>query len=124
MVQALPSTAALADLRGALRYHGATASHLGEILRLRTVSRYGVDVRVGIGPTGSRQVRGFLKAQGRELDGHLKAETAIVQPVGSAALVGPALGRGQVRLRRGFGRVPSEPSCLVPEDERRHGAVP
>lgn len=51
VVQALPPTAALADLRGALRYHGATASHLGEILRLRTVSRYGVDVRVGIGPT-------------------------------------------------------------------------
>ncbi|WP_406126871.1 hypothetical protein [Streptomyces sp. NBC_00989] len=51
VVQALPPTAALVDLRGALRYHGATASHLGEILRLRTVSRYGVDVRVGIGPT-------------------------------------------------------------------------
>ncbi|MGR3872682.1 DNA polymerase Y family protein [Streptomyces graminifolii] len=51
VVQALPPTAALVDLRGALRYHGATASHLGEVLRLRTVSRYGVDVRVGIGPT-------------------------------------------------------------------------
>ncbi|MGW2965125.1 DNA polymerase Y family protein [Streptomyces sp. NPDC001220] len=51
VVQALPPTAALVDLRGALRYHGVTASHLGEILRLRTVSRYGVDVRVGIGPT-------------------------------------------------------------------------
>ncbi|WP_043688115.1 DNA polymerase Y family protein [Streptomyces xylophagus] len=51
VVQALPPTAALVDLRGALRYHGATASHLGEILRLRMVSRYGVDVRVGIGPT-------------------------------------------------------------------------
>ncbi|WP_331724030.1 hypothetical protein [Streptomyces sp. NBC_00005] len=51
VVQALPPTAALADLRGALRYHGATASHLGEMLRLRTVSRFGADVRVGIGPT-------------------------------------------------------------------------
>ncbi|MFE2070448.1 hypothetical protein ACFXDH_50210, partial [Streptomyces sp. NPDC059467] len=50
VVQALPPAAALIDLRGALRYHGATAFHLGEILRLRTVAR-GVDVRVGIGPT-------------------------------------------------------------------------
>ncbi len=56
VVQALPPTAALVDLRGALRYHGTTASHLGEILRLRTVSRYGVDVRVGIGPTRIQQV--------------------------------------------------------------------
>ena len=46
VVQALPPAGALVDLRGALRYHGVTASHLGEILRLRTVSRYGVDVRV------------------------------------------------------------------------------
>ncbi|MFI6464514.1 hypothetical protein [Streptomyces sp. NPDC050538] len=51
VVQALPPTAALIDLRGALRYHGATAAHLGDVLRLRTVSRYGIDVRVGIGPT-------------------------------------------------------------------------
>lgn len=73
VVQALPPTAALADLRGALRYHGATASHLGEMLRLRTVSRFGADVRVGIGPTRSRQVRGFLKASDRELAGHLRS---------------------------------------------------
>ncbi|MFD5429980.1 hypothetical protein [Streptomyces sp. NPDC127084] len=51
VVQALPPTAALVDLRGALRYHGATAAHLGDVLRLRTVSRYGIDVRVGIGST-------------------------------------------------------------------------
>jgi DNA polymerase-4 len=51
VVQALPPSAALADVRGALRYHGATAAHLGDVLRLRTVSRYGIDVRVGIGPT-------------------------------------------------------------------------
>ncbi|MFJ4633555.1 hypothetical protein [Streptomyces sp. NPDC088847] len=51
VVQALPPTAALVDLRGALRYHAATASQLGDVLRLRTVSRYGIDVRVGIGPT-------------------------------------------------------------------------
>ncbi|MFF7764301.1 DNA polymerase Y family protein [Streptomyces griseorubiginosus] len=51
VVQALPPTAALVDLRGALRFHGVDARRLGEILRIRTISRLGVDVRVGIGPS-------------------------------------------------------------------------
>ncbi|PSM42385.1 hypothetical protein C6Y14_14210 [Streptomyces dioscori] len=50
-VQALPPAAALVELKGALLYHGADARHLGEVLRVRTLSRLGVDVRVGIGPT-------------------------------------------------------------------------
>ncbi|MYR64066.1 hypothetical protein GTY54_50325, partial [Streptomyces sp. SID625] len=51
VVQALPPTAALVELRGALRYHGAEVHRLGEILRVRTLTRLGVDVRVGIGPS-------------------------------------------------------------------------
>ncbi|MFE6282807.1 hypothetical protein [Streptomyces sp. NPDC057877] len=51
VVQALPPSAALVELKGALRYHGTNARGLGEILRIRTVSRLGVDVRVGIGPS-------------------------------------------------------------------------
>ncbi|MER6345097.1 DNA polymerase Y family protein [Streptomyces sp. NPDC001595] len=51
VVQALPPTAALVDLTGAIRYHGTTAHRLGEVLRIRTISRIGVDVRVGIGPS-------------------------------------------------------------------------
>ncbi|WP_306192106.1 MULTISPECIES: hypothetical protein [unclassified Streptomyces] len=51
VVRALPPAAALVELRGALRYHGTDARGLGEILRIRTVSRLGVDVRVGIGPS-------------------------------------------------------------------------
>jgi len=39
------------ELKGALRYHGTDARRLGEILRIRSLSRLGVDVRVGIGPT-------------------------------------------------------------------------
>jgi DNA polymerase-4 len=64
VVQALPPTAALAELRGALRYHGVDAARLGEVLRVRTISRLGVDVRVGIGPsvtvaaTASGQITG------------------------------------------------------------------
>lgn len=49
VVQALPPTAALVELKGALRYRRTDARHLGGILRVRTLSRLGVDVRVGIG---------------------------------------------------------------------------
>ncbi|MER6694465.1 DNA polymerase Y family protein [Streptomyces minutiscleroticus] len=51
VVQALPPSAALVDLRGALRYHGVPARRLGEVLRVRAISRLGLDVRVGIGPS-------------------------------------------------------------------------
>ncbi|MEU6594432.1 hypothetical protein ABZ923_35400 [Streptomyces sp. NPDC046881] len=51
VVQALPPTAALVELKGALRYHGTDAAHLGEILRIRSISRLGVDLRIGIAPT-------------------------------------------------------------------------
>ncbi|MEU2062407.1 hypothetical protein [Streptomyces sp. NPDC013455] len=51
VVQALPPHCALVELKGALRYHGTEPAHLGELLRIRSVSRLGVDVRVGIGPT-------------------------------------------------------------------------
>ncbi|MFF7771765.1 hypothetical protein ACFZC7_35375 [Streptomyces massasporeus] len=51
IVQALPPSAALVELKGALRYHGTDARHLAEVLRVRTISRLGVDGRVGIGPS-------------------------------------------------------------------------
>ncbi|WP_333741626.1 hypothetical protein [Streptomyces sp. IBSBF 2806] len=51
IVQALPLTAALMELKGALRYHRADARQLGEVLRVRTLFRLGVDFRIGIGPS-------------------------------------------------------------------------
>ncbi len=51
VVQALPPTAALVELKGALPYYGGDAHRLGEMLRIRAISRRGIDVRVGIGPT-------------------------------------------------------------------------
>ncbi|NUO43159.1 MAG: hypothetical protein HOV82_14065 [Streptomyces sp.] len=51
VVQAVPPTVALVELKGALRYHGTNARRLGEILRIRALPRLGNDVRVGIGPT-------------------------------------------------------------------------
>ncbi|WP_331722848.1 hypothetical protein OG848_47420 (plasmid) [Streptomyces canus] len=64
VVQALPPTAALVDLRGALPYYGVDARRLGDVLRVRTISRLGIDVRIGVGPsitvaaTASSQVPG------------------------------------------------------------------
>jgi DNA polymerase-4 len=64
VVQALPPSAALVELKGALRYHGVPPRRLGEVLRLRAVARLGVDVRVGIGSsvtvaaTASAQIDG------------------------------------------------------------------
>ncbi|MFI9176078.1 DinB/UmuC family translesion DNA polymerase [Streptomyces lincolnensis] len=51
IVQALPPTAALAELKGAVRYHRADARRLAEVLRVRAISHLGVDVRVGVGPS-------------------------------------------------------------------------
>ena len=39
VVQALPPTAALVELKGTLRYHGSETHRLGEVLRVRTLSR-------------------------------------------------------------------------------------
>jgi DNA polymerase-4 len=74
VVQALPPSAALVELKGALRYHGAGARRLGEVLRVRTISRLGVDVRVGIGPS----ITVAATASGR------------IGPPGGVLAVGPA----------------------------------
>ncbi|KUJ67336.1 DNA polymerase [Streptomyces albus subsp. albus] len=48
VVEALPPDAALADVRGALRYFGRDAAGLAELLRVRALARYGVDCTVGV----------------------------------------------------------------------------
>ncbi|MCX4694175.1 hypothetical protein [Streptomyces sp. NBC_01408] len=47
-VQALPPEAALADVRGALRYFGCDAARLAAVLRVRALALYGVDCTVGV----------------------------------------------------------------------------
>ncbi|MET9831193.1 hypothetical protein ABZ078_18260 [Streptomyces sp. NPDC006385] len=82
VVQALPPTAALVELKGALRYHGTDARRLGESLRVRTLSRLGVDVRIGVGP--SITVAATASAQVPEPGGVLA-----VEPDQVAAWLGP-----------------------------------
>jgi DNA polymerase-4 len=82
VVQALPPTAALVELKGALRYYGADTLRLGEVLRVRTISRLGIDVRVGIGP--SITVAATASAQVPPPGGVLA-----IQPDEAAAWLGP-----------------------------------
>ncbi|MEV5320310.1 hypothetical protein AB0K92_22090 [Streptomyces sp. NPDC052687] len=63
VVQALPPAAALVNLTGALCYHGTTAHRLGQVLRIRMLSRLGTDVRVGIGPSVTATASATASAQ-------------------------------------------------------------
>jgi hypothetical protein len=47
--QALPLSAALAEPKGALRYHGPDTGRPGEMVRIRRLARLGTDVRIGTG---------------------------------------------------------------------------
>ncbi|PWI42321.1 hypothetical protein [Streptomyces sp. ICBB 8177] len=48
VVQALPPDAALADVRGSLRYFGRTAAELAALIRVRALARHGTDCTVGV----------------------------------------------------------------------------
>src|SRR2546423_4809983 len=53
VVQALPPSAAIADVRGALRYWDATPFELARRIRGTSLARYDLDTRIGIAPTWS-----------------------------------------------------------------------
>ncbi|WP_236719117.1 DNA polymerase Y family protein [Wenjunlia vitaminophila] len=48
VVEVLPPNAALADVRGALRYFDRGPEQLAELLRVRTFARYGVTCAIGV----------------------------------------------------------------------------
>ncbi|PRH80612.1 hypothetical protein C6N75_03245 [Streptomyces solincola] len=51
VIEALPPDAALADLRGAVRYFGRGPAELAAVLRVRALARYGVECAIGAGPS-------------------------------------------------------------------------
>ena len=63
-----PDSAAL-NLTGAIPYFKRDARGLTELVQLRTLAHFGLRSSAGCAPNRSRQVRGFLKAQDRELAG-------------------------------------------------------
>ncbi|KAF4406228.1 DNA polymerase Y family protein [Streptomyces lycii] len=48
VVQALPPDAALADVRGALRYFRRDAAEIAALVRVRALARYGTDCTIGV----------------------------------------------------------------------------
>ncbi|MFR9725214.1 helix-hairpin-helix domain-containing protein [Streptomyces sp. MS19] len=50
VVQALPPDAALADVRGALRYFGLDAVRLARLVRVRGLALHGTDCAIGVAP--------------------------------------------------------------------------
>ncbi|AEW93295.1 MULTISPECIES: DNA polymerase Y family protein [Streptomycetaceae] len=98
VVQALPPDAALADVRGSLRYFGRPAAELAALIRVRALARYGVDCTVGVagnpmlarmaaydGPPGAVRV---LSEDAAEIARFLDRK-----PVGALPGVGPATAR-------------------------------
>ncbi|MDQ8707563.1 hypothetical protein RCO28_34595 [Streptomyces sp. LHD-70] len=51
VVQAVPPGAAVVELRGALRYFGVPPLRLAETIRVRSLARLSVDLRIGLAPT-------------------------------------------------------------------------
>ncbi|MFE5210411.1 hypothetical protein [Streptomyces sp. NPDC056600] len=113
VVQASPPSAALVDLRGALRCHGVDGDRieevrrLGEVLRIRSISRLGVDLRIGIGPT----IAVAATASGQAArDGAATGGVVAVEAEGVAAWLAPlpvealhGVGRRQASALREYG---------------------
>ncbi|MEU5052185.1 hypothetical protein [Streptomyces sp. NPDC021096] len=98
VVQALPPDAALMDVRGAVRYFGHGPEELAELLRVRTLARYGVDCTIGI--AGNPMLARMAAQDGapgavRTLSGEPEAVAAFLARKPAAALygVGPATAR-------------------------------
>ncbi|MFD7556208.1 hypothetical protein ACFV9E_16915 [Streptomyces sp. NPDC059835] len=97
-VQALPPDAALADVRGALRYFGCDADRLAAVIRVRALALYGVDVAVGVAgnPMLARAAAREARPGGTLL---IPDEPAAVReflagkPVGALDGVGPKIAR-------------------------------
>ncbi|MFR9754185.1 DNA polymerase Y family protein [Streptomyces sp. TR06-5] len=98
VVQAVPPDAALADVRGALRYFRQDAAALATLLRTRALARYGSDCTVGVAvnPLLARMAAQDGPEGGvRCIPGGPRDTAAFLEhrPVGALHGVGPATAR-------------------------------
>ncbi|MEU4968369.1 DNA polymerase Y family protein [Streptomyces smyrnaeus] len=96
LVQALPPDAALADVRGALRYFGRDAAELARLVRLRALALYGADCTVGVAasPLLARMAaQAGEPGQVREIRPEEAADFLDRRPVAALHGVGPATAR-------------------------------
>ncbi|MFF9557423.1 hypothetical protein ACF1DY_16600 [Streptomyces albus] len=96
VVQALPPDAALADVRGALRYFGRDAAELAQLVRLRALALHGTDCTVGVAasPLLARMAaQAGEPGQVREVRPEETAAFLDRRPVAALHGVGPATAR-------------------------------
>ncbi|MEU2789758.1 helix-hairpin-helix domain-containing protein [Streptomyces sp. NPDC007100] len=98
VIEALPPDAALADVRGALRYFERDAAGIAELIRLRALAWYGVRCTIGIAgnPLLARMAaQGAAPGEVRRVPGEAAAVAAFLDRKPAAALhgVGPATAR-------------------------------
>ncbi|MFG2494408.1 helix-hairpin-helix domain-containing protein [Streptomyces caniferus] len=98
VIEALPPDAALADVRGALRYFDRDAAGIAELVRLRALAWHGVRCTIGIGanPLLARMAaQGAAPGEIRSVPEHPEAVAAFLDRRPASALhgVGPATAR-------------------------------
>lgn len=103
VVQALPPGAALVELRGALGYFGVPARQLAERVRVRSMARLSVDLRIALAPTWA--VAATASARAPEHGGIITVEPdqvgAFLAPLPVEALHG--IGAVQAAALTGYG---------------------
>lgn len=96
LVQALPPDAALADVRGALRYFGRNATELAQLVRLRALALHGTDCTVGVATTtllARMAAQAGERGQIRQVRPEEAAGFLDRRPVAALPGVGPATAR-------------------------------
>lgn len=104
VVQALPPDAALADVRGGLRYFGRDATGLALLLRVRALALCGADCTVGVAanPLLARlAARDAPRGAVRTLSGDPRAVAGFLGPLPASAL--PGVGPATARTLSGYG---------------------
>lgn len=96
VIEALPPDAALADVRGALRYFERDAAGIAELIRLRALAWYGVRCTIGIAgnPLLARMAaQGAAPGEVRRVPGDAVADFLDRKPAAALHGVGPATAR-------------------------------
>ncbi|MFJ9409864.1 hypothetical protein [Streptomyces sp. NPDC101393] len=101
VVEALPPDAALADVRGALRYFGRDATGIAELVRLRALAWHGVRCTIGI---AANPLLARMAAQGAE-PGEIRAVP------GDAGSVAAFLARRPASALHGVGPATARTLC-------------
>ncbi len=114
VVEALPPDAALADVRGALRYFGRDAAGLAEIVRVRALARYGVDCTIGVAANPMLARMAAQEAREAQATQVTQATQEAQEVQGAQGADAPGPGGGRSRRPAGSVRtVPGDPDGVA-----------